>query len=519
MSTEGFTEEIDNMYVVTPEEMNITDKQMAQTYGVPTLLLMENAGNAIATYVYQKYGTDKRILIITGSGNNGGDGWSAARLLHAKDCDVEVVSLCKSEMMRELVLKNYEMARNLGVKYTLDADETEIAARIAACDIIVDAILGTGITGIVKAEVARVIELINNADKHVISVDVPSGINATDGSICGAAVHADELIVLGTLKQGLLYYPARSCFDNVIIDKISIPDSVFEGVSCKRVFTENEISKLFASRRMDSHKGTFGKLGIIAGSVGMTGAACLSAQAALRSGAGIIQLAVPQSLNPIFEVKLTEQMTCPMPENEQGALARSRELIDFCDGKTALVIGPGISQGSQGQLFIPDILHTFSGTVVIDADGLNLIAKNPEVLQCGKCVVTPHLGEMSRLTGLTVEQIAANQAGTALDFAKKYNTVVVLKSYVTVIASPDGNVVFNVTGNSGMATGGSGDVLSGIIGSLAAQGYTAFEAAVIGAFVNGAAADTACETVSQISLCPSDTVESLKTVFKRITGK
>lgn len=506
------------MYVVTPNEMNIIDRQMDEKYGMPTLLLMENAGNAIATYIYRKYGTDKKITVVAGSGNNGGDGWCAARLLHAKGCDVEVLSLCPREKMRELVLKNYEIARNLSVKYVLDVTSAQIESKIAECDIVVDAILGTGITGTVKDDAKKAIDIINASNKTVISVDVPSGINATDGSVCGTAVKADCLLVLGTLKQGLLFYPARDYFKSVEIDKISISDNVFATVSNKKTYTQKEISKLFVERKANTHKGSFGKLGIIAGSVGMTGAACLCAEAALRSGAGIIQLAVPQSLNNVFEIKLTEQMSRPMPENEYGALARSKELVDFCNGKSALVIGPGLSTESDGQLFIPDILDTFDGSIVIDADGLNLIAKNPNVLKCGKCIVTPHLGEMSRLTGLTVEQISKNQSDVALDFAKKYNVVVVLKNYITVIASPNGSVVFNTTGNSGMATGGSGDVLSGIIGSLSAQGYNNFDAAVIGTFINGFAADIASENMSKISLAPSDTVNSLKTAFKRLTG-
>lgn len=506
------------MYVVTPNEMNIIDRQMEEKYGVPTLLLMENAGNALATYIYQKYCTDKKIIFVTGSGNNGGDGWCAARLLHAKGYDVEVLSLCSKDKMRELVLKNYEIAEKLSVKYILNVTDVQLETKIAACDIVVDAILGTGITGKVKDNVAKVIDIINSSKKIVISIDVPSGINAYDGSVCGTAVKADCLAVLGTLKQGLLFYPARDYFKTAFVDKISVPDDVFATVTNKKIYTQKEISKFLITRKPNSHKGSFGKLGIIAGSVGMTGAACLCAEAALRSGSGIIQLAVPQSLNNIFEVKLTEQMSCPMPENEYGALSRSKEIIDFCDGKSALVIGPGLSRKSDGQFFIPDILHTFDGNTVIDADGLNLIANNPEILKCGKCIVTPHLGEMSRLTGLSVEQISENQAETALDFAKKYDTVVVLKSYITVIASPDGNIVFNTTGNSGMATGGSGDVLSGIIGSLISQGYSRFDAAVIGTFVNGFAADIANETVSQTSLAPSDTVNALKIAFKRLSG-
>ncbi len=502
------------MYVVTPKEMNAIDKLMAEHYAVPTLLLMENAGNAIATYLTQNYGVDSKIVFITGSGNNGGDGWCAARLMHARGYRVKVVSLCGKDRMGELVQKNCEMAELLGVDITLSASTGDIGVALLGCDVAVDAILGTGISGSVKQETADIIALINNSGRNIVSVDLPSGINAEDGSVCGVAVQADAVIVLGTLKQGLLFAPARNCYKKLVVDNISIPNEIFrQNSAVKRVLYPQDVKVMLKARKSTSHKGTFGKLGIIAGSPGMTGAACLCANAALKSGAGIIQVAIPRSLNSILEVKLTEQMSTPMPENDFGALSHSKELMDFCDGKSALVIGPGLSRKAEGEKFIPEILRTFNGITVLDADGLNIIAKTPEILTYGRCIITPHLGEMARLCGLSVGEIEKNQTQVAIDFVKKYGVTVVLKNYITVIASPDGEVVFNLTGNEGMATGGSGDVLSGIIGSLCAQGYSAFDAAALGAYINGAAADIAAEKISKISLCPGDTVDNISNVF------
>ena len=266
-------------------------------------------------------------------------------------------------------------------------------------------------------------------------------------------------------------------------------------------------------RNSDSHKGSYGKLGIIAGSAGMTGAACMAAESALRSGAGIIRLAVPQRLNNIFEIKLTEQMTVPMPDNNFGALISSKELIDFADGHSALLIGPGLGSCSHGSTFIPEILNVYGNSVVIDADGINSIASNPDILKNGNCIITPHIGEMARLTGKTPQEISNSQVYYAREFAEKYNVTVVLKNYITVIASPDGKTVFNTTGNCGMATGGSGDVLAGIIASLCAQGYGRFEAAVIGAYVNGLAADIAVKRTGVVSLTPTDTSNALCEAF------
>lgn len=505
------------MYVVTPLEMNTIDKLMAEKYSMPTLLLMENAGAAVATYITQSFDSASRILVLAGSGNNGGDGWVAARHLFAMGYDVKVLSLCGEDRMRDLVLSNYKLAAQLGVDHLLECTQEDVCRNALWADVIVDAILGTGVTGNVNEAVSGIIDTVNLSRKKVVSVDVPSGINALDGTVCGIAIMADHLVVLGTYKQGLLYSPAREHYKSASVESISIPNSVFAANSQqKQVLSPKEISAMLKPRPMASHKGSFGKLGIIAGSVGMTGAACLCATAAQKSGAGIIQLAVPQSLNPIFEVKLTEQMTCPMPENQKGALCHSRELMDFCDGKTALVIGPGLSLNADGTEFIPQIIRTFGGNIVVDADGLNLIRNNPEVLAQGNCVITPHPGEMSRLTGYTVRHITENQRDVALEFAQRYNVTVVLKDHVTVIASPDGRCVFNTTGNCGMATGGSGDVLSGIIGSLLAQGYSTFDAAVIGAFVNGYAADIAAEAVGVVSLAPTDTANALADAFVRL---
>lgn len=505
------------MRIVTPQEMNRTDVTMSQTYATPTSLLMENAGRAVATYLSDNFSNKTAILFITGSGNNGGDGWAAARMLFAQGYNVKILSTCAADKMRDCTLMNFNIADRLGINYTLSATPEKISDAISSCDVIVDALLGTGISGEVKGAVAEIISIINNSGKFVLSVDVPSGINATDGSICGSAIKSNVLITLGAIKEGLLYFPAKNYYNKLIVENISIPDFVYEqNSSFKAVYNDEEIASMLMHRSPSSHKGTFGKLGIIAGSRGMTGAAVLSASAATRSGAGIIELAVPQSLNTIFEIKLTEQITKPMPENEHAALISSKELIDFCDSKSALVIGPGLSLKSEGNVFIPEILNIYNKTVVIDADGLNLIVKCPNVLKNGNTIITPHIGEMARLTGRTVNEVAASQGECALTFAKQYNTVVVLKNYITTIASPDGRLVFNTTGNSGMATGGSGDVLSGIIGSLATQGYDAFDAAVIGAYINGKAADIAAEMLGNVSLMPSDTANAIANVFMKL---
>ncbi len=502
------------MRVVTPKEMNAADEIMSRKYMMPTSLLMENAGAAVATYLSENYSKSNKILFVTGSGNNGGDGWAAARILFAKGYNVSVFSLCSESRMKELTLTNFKIAEQFGIDYSLDVTAEELEQNIIRYSIVVDAILGTGITGTVNDNTRKIIEVINASGKNVISIDVPSGINAESGAVCGTAIKADTLIVLGTVKQGLLFCPAKYCYGKMIVDSISIPESVYnEASDYKAVYNNKEIASMLYPRNSASHKGSYGKLGIIAGSAGMTGAACMAAESALRSGAGIIRLAVPQRLNNIFEVKLTEQMTVPMPDNNFGSLISSKELIDFADGHSALLIGPGLGSCSHGSTFIPEILNVYGNSVVIDADGINSIASNPDILKNGNCIITPHIGEMARLTGKTPQEISNAQVYYAREFAEKYNVTVVLKNYITVIASPDGKTVFNTTGNCGMATGGSGDVLAGIIASLCAQGYGRFEAAVIGAYVNGLAADIAVKRTGVVSLTPTDTSNALCEAF------
>ncbi len=505
------------MRVVTPKEMNEIDRLMSEKYMMPVRVLMENAGYAIASHIMEKYPDAGKIVFVTGSGNNGGDGWSAARILFAEGYKVQIVSLCSENKMKDAVRENYLAADALGIGYVLSAGRSELLEALLDSGIIVDCIAGTGLKGGLNEETRELAELINKSGKTVISVDVPSGVDAETGLASNGAVKADTLIVLGTVKEGLLFYPARSYFDNMVICPISIPEAVYDELTgYKAVYTDKEIKKLIHCRKPASHKGDYGRLGIIAGSEGMTGAACLAADSALKSGAGLIYVAVPESLGEVFEKKLTEQIKIKVPETKNKAISASKELYDFADTKTSLVIGPGLSRNCEASVFIPEILKTFTGNVIIDADGLNCIAQNPECLKSaeGRVVITPHIGEMSRLCGKTIAEITEHQKETALDFAEKYNCVVVLKNYITVIASPDGRVIFNVTGNSGMATGGSGDVLSGLIGSLLSQNYPPFEAAFLGGYINGRAAELAAKVTGEASLTPTDTLNSIPAVFR-----
>ena len=491
---------------------------MRDEYGMDELLLMENAARAVTTYIVDRFEQDSSVLFVVGGGNNGGDGWAAARQLLCEKYAVEVLCICSEKELKPAAEKNYQLAKQFGVAHCFDCTPEQVERLAAKSDIVVDAMFGTGFSGKPTEKVKRIIDVLNESGSFLISVDVPSCINALTGAVEETAVQSDAVIVLGSLKTGLLLYPAADYVGETVIAPISIPTQVYDHCENRSVYQAEDISNMLRPRYANSFKGDYGRLGIIAGSTGYTGAACLAAQAALRSGVGLISLAVPQSLNPVFEVKLTEQMTVPMPEDGEGHLIASKALAAFSEGKDALLIGPGMGMKADGAALIAGVLEHFCGRCVIDADGLNFIALHPDLLKNVQCelILTPHIGEAARLLACSTREVLEDSVESAKRIAAKYNAVVVLKNAVSIIADPEGNVVFNTTGSNGMATGGSGDVLAGIIASLAAQGCPAFSAAIAGAYVNGWAGEIAAEKLGEISMLPSDTVHALSEVFQQI---
>jgi len=509
------------MKVVTAQEMREIDGRVIEEIGIPGAVLMENAGMSVFNLIREL--TEGfppggfKVAIFVGKGNNGGDGLVVARHLHNHDYRVSVYLLAPPESFSGSARLNLELARKTGVPIeTIDSPEKldEIWRDIGEIDIAVDAIFGTGLKGAVRGLAGEVIERINQLKAVRVAVDLPSGLNADTGAVEGPCVRADFTVTMALPKRGLLLYPGADYCGEVRVADIGFPKVAIESQEVKTELITEEIALSLLPRRSPSgHKGTFGHVLVIAGSVGLTGAATLTSMAALRAGAGMVTLGIPQSLNEVMEVKLTEVMTLPLPETPLRTLSVKAmdEILDFMPRATVLAVGPGLSRDRETVELVCKLCFESDKPMVIDADGLNAIAQFPETLErLGPDVVlTPHPGEMSRLTGKSVQEIESDRVESARSFAVKYGLTLTLKGAPTVIASPDGRVYINSTGNSGMATAGMGDVLTGLIAGLIAQGMSPTNAALVAVFYHGLAADRLLSEgkVSQRGLIAGDVLE------------
>lgn len=522
------------MKVVTAEEMGEIDRRTIAA-GVPSLELMENAGRAVIKAIKSRYAPlkGKRVSIFCGRGNNGGDGLVVARLLARKKAKIKVFMLAKKEELKKdpktnlsRVLKQRIEVIEMGISCKLKEFEPEIKKS----DLIIDAILGTGIKGVPKGLEAKAIKFINTLKKPIVSVDIPSGVEGSTGRVSGEAIGADLTITFGLPKIGLVIYPGAGYVGELEVADIGISQRFLKDKKIKiNLTTRKEISFYLKARRPDTHKGTYGHLFVVAGSVGMTGAATLTSQAAslcfaaLRSGVGLVTLGIPKSLNEIMEIKLTEGMTLPLPETRKKTLSlkAEEEIRKFSQKVDALVLGPGLSTAKETQQLVKKLIKKISLPLVIDADALNALAGYLSLLRSATrdrrpVIITPHPGEMARLIGRTAKEVQENRITVASDFAKRYKVIVVLKGARTIIADPGEDIRINPTGNPGMASAGVGDVLTGMIGSFLAQGREPLEAANIGVYLHGLAGDLACQEKGEESLIASDILEKLPQAFRKV---
>ncbi|HEY7403711.1 MAG TPA: NAD(P)H-hydrate dehydratase [Candidatus Angelobacter sp.] len=470
------------MKIVTAEEMRAIDRATTEKYGVPSLTLMENAGRAVAEFAQTHFDFDT-VCTVCGKGNNGGDGFVAARKLHEAGKKVSVIVLAKSA--EELRGDAAEMFKKLPITPIWLGDENDLSkpevAQALAARMILDAILGTGFKPPLKDLAEKVIVRMNKAPGWVVAVDVPSGIDADlDSPVEPGSlhVHCDGVISFTAAKPSLV-------FANLTDGPIAIaPIGTSEAVTTEHshlqeeILTSRNVEAISVPRKPDAHKGDFGHVLVIGGSVGKSGAAAMAGMAALRAGAGLVTVAAPESVQPLIAAYAPELMTEPLPETAEGtisllALAERERLLK---GKSVVVIGPGLSGNAETAEFVRDLVSVCPVATVIDADGLNAFAGKREELApdyesspFAVRILTPHPGEMARLTGLPTGDIQANRVTLARKTAAETLSWVVLKGHRTVIASPHGGIWINTTGNPGMAKGGSGDVLSGIMGAMIAQ--------------------------------------------------
>ncbi|MCJ7773070.1 MAG: NAD(P)H-hydrate dehydratase, partial [Desulfobacterales bacterium] len=381
-------------------------------------------------------------------------------------------------------------------------------------DIYIDAILGTGLKSEVRGIFKDMIEFLNDSGKPVFAVDIPSGLNADTGQPNGCCVKAQITATFAFPKIGHMLFPGASYTGILEIITIGIPPHIADGVAPSQyILTTDMVKKYFQPRSPDAHKGTTGHLLVISGSPGKTGAAALTVKSAMRSGAGLVTLGIPASLNPILEAQTTEAMTYLLPEDKTGSLSVSsfKSIKNLINGKKCMAIGPGLGNTDGITKLISKIIHECEIPLVIDADGLNCIEGNVNLLKNKKCpiILTPHPGEMAKLTGASIKSIQNDRITSARVFAQKFNVHVVLKGARTVIAHPNGEIFINPTGNPGMASGGMGDVLTGIIGGFVTQGYAPEAATHMGVYLHGASADTLSREYGPVGFLATDIIDAL----------
>jgi len=485
------------MKLYFPEEVRIMDAQ-AIRLGIDQQILMENAGSATAKIIAKHYSACS-VLVVCGPGHNGGDGLVAARYLANHNYTLSAL-IINPEKMDELTRKELELARACGVKII---EKEERFGYISNADIIVDAIFGTGLSRKPSGFYVKIIEEINKAGKPVISCDIPSGVNGKTGAANEIAVKADITVTYQVPKLGIFSAPGFKYAGKIFIEDIGIPSSVISEINSNIEFVEKKNLPPFIRREPDSHKGDFGHLLIVGGSIGKSGAVIMAANAALRVGTGLVSCAIPESLNSVFASTVISAMSLPLPE-ENGAISyvAIKKLPQLLNKKTALAIGPGLSVTAATRALVRTVLAT-SVPKVIDADGLNSTDISGLKRHNGELIITPHPGEFAKLTGIPVREIQSNRIMYAKELASEINATVVLKGARTVIASKN-RIWINSTGGQSLAKGGSGDYLTGIIAGLIAQGMTAQQAAVLGTWIHGKAAELAEEKFGADGFLPTD---------------
>lgn len=513
------------MFLLKASEMREADRYTIEKVGIPGIVLMENAGIAVVRALDEAFPPEdqRKILVFCGKGNNGGDGFVIARHLFLSGDDVEVILLSGKEQLGGDAAANMKIADALGIpiaEITKIADFEKMNVSLNDFDVIIDALLGTGIQKPAEGLYAYVIELINGCVSFVVSVDLPSGLPTDTGDLIGPAVEADFTVTFGYPKICHVLPPAEDQCGELVIADICIPEEAVRFEKERReIITAESLDGIIQPRQPDSHKGDYGHLLVIAGSIGKLGASVMTAKSASRSGTGLVTVAAPSSCVPVIQSKLTEEMAFPLEDDGKGILLEKNAAQFPLKGKyTAYAIGPGIGSEEETFRFIRKLLPAITVPAVVDADGLNALAGYLELLGNVQVplILTPHTGEFARLTGFDVSGIQKNRFEVASDFAKKWKVYIVLKGHRTVIASPNGDVYVNLTGNPGMAKGGSGDVLTGIIGGLLATGVSPLDAARLGVYLHGLAGDIAIETRTEIGLSAGDLIEALQYAFETL---
>ena len=507
------------MKLVTGAQMRDLDKLVIENYAMPSIVLMENAAIQIAAEINRHYGPieGRPIAVVCGKGNNGGDGIAVARHLAVRYKAKPLIWLVESmDTATPDTLTNLTIARSYGIQIETISDPLEFRNYLTNSEIVVDAILGTGVVGDPRPAAAAAIQAINDSGRTVVSIDIPSGLDDT-GFASNPTIQASSTITLALPKLSLFLYPGATLAGDVITVDISFPNSVTNAGEASIVALQKaDIAELLPSRTAgrDSNKGKFGSVAILAGSPGYLGAACLAAEGAARGGAGLVTLGVPQSIFDSMMSRVIESvMTQPFACSSSGKFDTSSidDVLLFCKKRDGVAFGPGVGVGADASgNFLRRLIAECDKPMVIDADALTLLAQEPDrgasIVRSRKAptVLTPHPGEMGRLLGADTASVQNDRLSAVREAAAQFGAVVVLKGQASLIADPDGNLAVNTTGNPGMATGGSGDVLTGLTATLLAQIENPWNAASAAVFLHGLAGDIAAAEIGLGGILASD---------------
>jgi len=516
------------MRILNAAQMREADRCTIEDIGIPSLVLMENAGRQVVAAMEAAYEArlEGRVAVLCGRGNNGGDGFVVARTLIQRGVDAAVFLIGSVAEVRGDARTNLDILGRLGATVVEIGDEQSWElhfSEISQCSLIVDAIFGTGLTSALGGMMETVVADMNASGIPIVAVDLPSGLSADTPHLIGDCIDASMTVTLAAPKLPLVLPPGEAHAGDVVIADIGIPSDVLDGLDGPRIelLTPEQLRPLVEPRAPDSHKGDYGRVTVVAGSRGKTGAAHLAAMGALRSGAGLVTVATPGCCLPIVAAMAAEYMTEALADGKGGAVAGGAIETVLALQHDVIACGPGLGRDAGVAAFVRALVDRATVPLVLDADALTVLADDPASLtgrEDRDIVITPHPGEMARLVGSSVEEVQGNRIEMAGNFAASHRVYVVLKGHRTIVATPEGHVFINPTGNAGLATGGTGDVLTGMIAAWLAQLLDAEAACRLAVFLHGAAGDLAEANVGQVAMTATDVVARLGEALNRLTG-
>jgi ADP-dependent NAD(P)H-hydrate dehydratase / NAD(P)H-hydrate epimerase len=516
------------MRILNAAQMREADRFTIEDIGISSLVLMENAGREVVSAIETAYESrlEGRVAVLCGQGNNGGDGFVVARTLIQRGVDTTVFVIGSVADVRGDARINLDILGRLGVTVVEIGDEQTWElhfSEIARCGLIVDAIFGTGLKAPLGGMLETVVADVNASGIPIVSIDLPSGLSADTPQLIGDCIDASMTVTLAAPKLPLVLPPGEAHAGDVVIADIGIPLEILSSLEGPHLelLTPEQVRLLVEPRAADAHKGDFGRVTIIAGSRGKTGAAHLAAMGALKSGAGLVTVATPASCLPTVAALAPEYMTEALTDTKNGSVAATAIDAVLELDHDVIACGPGLGRDPAVASFVRSLIERSTVPLVLDADALTVLGDDPGVLvgrEERDVIITPHPGEMARLVGSSVEEVQANRIDVAANFAAARRLYVVLKGHRTIIATPEGHVFINPTGNPGMATGGTGDLLTGMVAAWLAQLLDAEAACRLAVFLHGTAGDMAERTVGQVAMTATDLMAHLAKALRRLTG-